>query len=99
MKRANGFCEGFLELPICARTDTMTFFSFGSHHDFAIAELRAAKSKLEGVGIEVNAIDHKVTKSLYLSDPNGHGVELYIDASDYWKLESERVAYVERMDI
>ena len=39
-------------------------------------------------------IDHEVTKSLYMSDPDGNGVELYVDASNSWKHDPQRVAQI-----
>lgn len=55
-------------------------------------ELREAKAKLEAAGITPNPVDHEVTKSLYFTDPDGNGIELYIDASDVWRREPQRVA-------
>jgi catechol 2,3-dioxygenase len=37
-------------------------------------------------------MDHTVTKSLYLQDPDGNEVELYVDASDAWKSDPQTVA-------
>ncbi len=56
-------------------------------------ELRAAEEKLEAAGVKIDAtIDHIVSKSLYLRDPDGNGIELYIDASDVWKEDPQQVA-------
>jgi len=63
-------------------------FKIGTRLD----ELREAKAKLESAGIEPSPVDHEVTKSLYFKDPDGNGVELYIDASDVWRREPQRVA-------
>ena len=57
-------------------------------------ELREAKAKLEAAGIKPDPVDHEVTKSLYFADPDGNGVELYIDASDVWRREPQRVAQI-----
>ena len=61
--------------------------------------LRAAKRDLEGAGIAVQPIDHGVTQSLYLRDPDGNEIELYVDTSDIWKTHPERVAHVEPLDL
>ena len=53
---------------------------------------KLAKAKLEAAGITPTPIDHEVTKSLYFADPDGNGVELYVDASDAWRREPQRVA-------
>jgi len=58
----------------------------------SLDELREAKAKLESAGIEPSPVDHEVTKSLYFKDPDGNGVELYIDASDVWRRDPQRVA-------
>jgi len=56
-------------------------------------ELRAVKAELEAAGVTVHAaVDHTVSQALYLDDPDGNGVELYVDGSDVWRREPERVA-------
>ena len=56
-------------------------------------ELRAAKTRLEEAGVKIDAvIDHTVSQSLYLRDPDGNGIELYIDGSDVWKEHPQQVA-------
>ena len=57
-------------------------------------ELREAKAHLEAAGIKTTPIDHEVTKSLYFADPDGNGVEVYVDASDAWKTDPQRVAQI-----
>jgi catechol-2,3-dioxygenase len=44
-------------------------------------------------------IDHEVTQSLYFSDPDGNTVEVYVDASDVWKQEPQRVAQGEPLEL
>ena len=34
-------------------------------------------------------IDHDVTKSLYINDPDGNGIELYVDVSDAWRTDPD----------
>ena len=70
-------------------------FNIGKELD----ELREAKTKLEAEGVVVHRVDHEVTKSLYFADPDGNGVELYVDASDVWRREPQRVAYAEPMTL
>lgn len=64
-----------------------------------LAQLREAKTKLEAAGIKLRPIDHEVTKSLYFADPDGNGVELYIDASDIWRREPQRVAQLSPLEL
>lgn len=43
-------------------------------------ELRQALARLQAAGVEiVGASDHTVTHSLYIKDPDGNEIELYID--------------------
>jgi catechol 2,3-dioxygenase len=53
----------------------------------SLDELRAAKRELEQAGIEIEGMsDHTVSQSLYLHDPDGNEVELYVDADEsVWK--------------
>jgi len=50
-------------------------------------ELRAAKHELEEAGVAIDGMsDHTVSQSLYLRDPDGNEVELYVDADEsVWK--------------
>ncbi len=54
--------------------------------------LRAAKREMEAAGIATQPIDHGVSQSLYLRDPDGNEIELYVDTSDVWKEHPEQVA-------
>ena len=47
----------------------------------SLDELRAAKEELEQAGVPIEGMsDHTVSQSLYLRDPDGNEVELYVDA-------------------
>jgi catechol 2,3-dioxygenase len=50
-------------------------------------ELRTAKRELEQEGVSIDGMsDHTVSQSLYLRDPDGNEVELYVDADEsVWK--------------
>jgi catechol 2,3-dioxygenase len=50
-------------------------------------ELRAAKRELEQAAVTIDGMsDHTVSQSLYLRDPDGNEVELYVDADEsVWK--------------
>ena len=76
----------------------------GLHHvafniGTTLDELREAKAKLDAAGVDSDPIDHEVTKSLYLADPDGNGIELYIDASDSWRSDPQRVAQVMPLEL
>jgi catechol 2,3-dioxygenase len=53
----------------------------------SLEELRAAKKELEQAGVHISGMsDHTVSQSLYLHDPDGNEVELYVDADEaIWK--------------
>ena len=47
----------------------------------SLEELRTAKAELERAGVTITGMsDHTVSQSLYLADPDGNEVELYVDA-------------------
>lgn len=69
----------------------------GLHHvafriGTSLDELKEAKALLESSGVTPHPVDHEVTKSLYFTDPDGNTLELYVDASDVWKKDPQRVA-------
>jgi catechol 2,3-dioxygenase len=51
------------------------------------------------VGVATTPIDHEVTKSLYFADPDGNGVEVYVDVSDAWRADPSRVAKVKPLEL
>lgn len=53
----------------------------------SLDELRAAIIELERAGVVISGMsDHTVSQSLYLHDPDGNEVELYVDADEsLWK--------------
>src|ERR1700752_3095908 len=57
-------------------------------------ELRAAKAHLEAHGYsKLRLTDHKGPQSIYLDDPDGNGVELYVNADPtIWREDPSRVA-------
>lgn len=47
----------------------------------SLDRLRAARADLERHGVAIRAVrDHRVSQSIYLDDPDGNGLELYVDA-------------------
>jgi catechol 2,3-dioxygenase len=53
----------------------------------SLEELRRAKEELEQAGIAISGLsDHTVSQSLYLEDPDGNEVEIYVDNPEVnWK--------------
>ncbi len=65
----------------------------------SLAELREARAKLDAAGVATTPIDHDVTKSLYFADPDGNGIEVYVDVSDAWRREPQRIAQVAPLEL
>ena len=61
-------------------------------HD--LNDLRAAKTHLEENGIAIQWIaDHRVSQSIYIADPDGNNIELYVDAdATIWRRDPAAVA-------
>ncbi|MBI4400029.1 MAG: VOC family protein [Nitrospirae bacterium] len=59
----------------------------------SLEELRSAKAELEEAGVVITGMsDHTVSQSLYLADPDGNEVELYVDADPaIWKRDPAAV--------
>ena len=56
-------------------------------------ELREALDRLTEAGVKVNgAADHSVTHSLYIEDPDGNEIELYIDVQpERWRDDPQAI--------
>jgi catechol 2,3-dioxygenase len=63
------------------------FYHIGIKIGDSLDDLRAAKKELEHAGVPIAGMsDHTVSQSLYLADPDGNEVELYVDADPaIWK--------------
>ena len=59
----------------------------------SLEDLRAAKQEVEEAGVTIDGMsDHTVSQSLYLRDPDGNEVELYVDADEsVWKSDPAAV--------
>jgi catechol 2,3-dioxygenase len=63
-------------------------------------ELRGAKGRLDRLGVEiVMTADHTVSQSIYITDPDGNWIELYVDVSDVWRSDPQAVATVEPLTL
>ena|SRR5579871_3635758 len=66
----------------------------------SLDDLRAVKKELEAAGVPIEAVsDHTVSHSIYVRDPDGNGVELYVDASDIWKTDPQAVATIAPLEL
>jgi len=70
-------------------------FQIGTNLD----DLREAKTKLDNSGVRTEAYDHEVTKSLYLKDLDGNGIELYVDVSEIWREDPQRIAQMTPLEL
>lgn len=59
-------------------------------------DLRRAKAHLEAKGVRILGIsDHRVSQSIYFADPDGNGLELFVDADPrIWREDPASVASV-----
>jgi catechol 2,3-dioxygenase len=59
-----------------------------------LEELRDARAHLEAHGVgPLRLADHRVSQSIYLSDPDGNRIELYVDADPaIWREDPASVA-------
>jgi len=94
----------FAVMQVSGEGSTTAPSAVGLHHvafkvGDSLDELREAKVKLEAAGLKLNPVDHEVTKSLYFEDPDGNGVEVYVDASDAWRREPQRVAQLAPLEL
>jgi len=70
-------------------------FKIGNSFD----DLLEAKETMEKHGLEMLAEDHNVTQSIYISDPDGNGIELYVDVSNAWQEHPELVASAQPLEL
>lgn len=70
-------------------------FKIGDEFD----TLKQAKQDLEAAGVSVRPVDHGVTQSLYFTDPDGNGLEVYIDVSDEWRRDPASIAQTGPLEI
>ena len=94
----------FAVMEVSGEGSSRSETAVGLHHvafniGTTLEELREAKAKLEAAGIATPPVDHEVTKSLYFHDPDGNGIEVYVDASDVWRKEPQRVAQLKALEL
>jgi catechol 2,3-dioxygenase len=68
-------------------------YHFGLKIGESDEELREARQRLAEAGVRVvGASDHTVTHSLYIEDPDGNEIELYIDVQpELWREDPSAV--------
>ena len=67
----------------------------------SLDELRAARDHLHEQGVSIQWIaDHVVSQSIYVADPDGNNVELFVDASpDIWRRDPSAVASAAALEL
>ncbi|MFQ5897005.1 MAG: VOC family protein [Candidatus Methylomirabilia bacterium] len=63
--------------------------------------LREARARLESQGVRILGMsDHRVSQSVYLEDPDGNGLELFVDANPgIWAKDPTLVATIEPLEL
>ena len=94
----------FAVMEVSGEGSSRSEAAVGLHHvafhiGTTLDELREARARLDAAGIETHPVDHDVTKSLYFADPDGNGVEVYVDVSDAWRGNPQRIANVKPLDL
>ncbi|HZT83136.1 MAG TPA: VOC family protein [Gemmataceae bacterium] len=81
------------EAPGPPRGHRLGLYHVGIKVGDSLDELRAAKRELEAAGVPIEGMsDHRVSQSLYLRDPDGNEVEVYVDADEaIWKKDPAAV--------
>lgn len=81
------------EAPGPPRGHRLGLYHIGIKVGDTLQELRAAKGELEAAGFPIEGMsDHTVSQSLYLRDPDGNEVEVYVDAdATIWKQDPAAV--------
>jgi catechol 2,3-dioxygenase len=75
------------DAPAPPRGRRLGLYHIGIKVGDSLEELRTAKRELERAGVPIEGMsDHTVSQSLYLRDPDGNEIELYVDADEsIWK--------------
>lgn len=81
------------EAPGPPRGHRLGLYHIGIKVGDSLDELRAAKDELDAAGVPIEGMsDHTVSQSLYLRDPDGNEVEVYVDADEAtWKKDPAAV--------
>lgn len=64
-------------------------------------DLREAKAWLESNGVKIDMVaEHRVSQSLYFSDPDGNAIEVYVDGDPaIWRDDPGAVAHMEPLTL
>tara|TARA_B100000315_G_scaffold260903_1_gene327100 strand:+ start:10512 stop:10961 length:450 start_codon:yes stop_codon:yes gene_type:complete len=81
------------DAPIPPKGHRLGFYHIGIKVGDSLDILREVKKELEKAGVRINGMsDHTVSQSIYVEDPDGNEVELYVDADpEIWGKNPEAV--------
>ena len=65
----------------------------------SLDDLRDAKTRLDAAGVKCTPMAHGVTRSLHGKDPDGNGVELYVDVSEDSRADPQSIATAELLEL
>lgn len=81
--------EGAAPIPNPPR---LGLYHFGLKVGETDEDLSEALEELRRAGVPITGMsDHTVTHSVYIQDPDGNEIELYVDVSDAWKSDPAAV--------
>ena len=67
--------------PKAPKGHRIGFYHIGIKMGDSLDELRQVKTELENAKVRINGLsDHTVSQSIYIEDPDGNEIELYVDA-------------------
>ena len=77
-----------------ARTQGTALHHFALRVGASLDELARVKAELASAGVAVHmTLDHHVSQGLYVTDPDGNLIELYVDADEHvWRDDPSSVA-------
>lgn len=88
------------EAPTPAR-DAVGLYHVALKIGDSLDQLREAKALLDRHGVRIRGLsDHRVSQSIYLEDPDGNGLELFVDADPaIWAEDPSSVATVRPLSL
>ncbi len=84
-----------------ARPDGVGLYHVALKIGDSLEDLKRARAHLEAQGItRIRLSNHRVSQSIYLNDPDGNGLELFVDADPaIWRKDPTAVAHVEPLEL
>ena len=79
--------------PKAPKGHRLELYHIGIKVGDSLDELRQVKTELENAKVRINGLsDHTVSQSIYIEDPDGNEIELYVDADkSIWESDPSAV--------